>query len=241
MNWFTCVLPIKKVSLFQTGRFQNKSFSEAKPLFPGRRSKEFKVFISEFGISDDLTTGKECLKTELKDLSEELKQAFIPYFSLKGSSLVLKKKSDSEDNQSEIESNNKMYQEASAKLTKVINKVFECILVRTATEYKNYRTSQNHIGCTIYSYVYYSSMKKLSKKIVELLEETLVEFSKSKCNCQLTNKNFKQASCYYLLYSVKAIKTSVTAEVSHYHKYKKIKKDCKPFVHYNIHKIFAFK
>ncbi|OII70834.1 uncharacterized protein cubi_00979 [Cryptosporidium ubiquitum] len=240
-NRSTAVLLTEQVSLFQVSRLQNQPFLESKPLFDGKGNKEYKIFISEFGISDDLTTGKECSSNELNSLFEELKQMFIKYYSLKGSILDLKKKSISDQVQEQIEMGSKMYQEADIELKKLISKIFACIIIRTAPDYINHSTSQNHIGCSIHSYVYYLSMKRLSKKIIKLLEETLSKFSKSKSNCQLVNANFKQTSCHYLLCSLKAIKASIITETYYYYQYKRTQKNCKPFVQRNIYKLFLFK
>ncbi|KAH8585057.1 uncharacterized protein ELE39_001008 [Cryptosporidium sp. chipmunk genotype I] len=240
-NVFTETLQMIQVSFFQVGTPQYQSFSETRLLFPGKGNKEYKAFLSEFGVLDDLKIVKECSRNGLNKLFVELRQRFISYYSLKGVLLSFKKKPISIINQSQVETSNQMFHETSNELFKLLNQIFSCIVIKKASKYKNYRVSINHLDCTIYSYVYYLSMKKLSKRIIDLLEETLSSFTKSKCNCQQFNTDFKQSSCYYLFFSVKAIKSSITTETSYYSQYKRIKKNCEPYVFFRIRKILSFK
>ncbi|TRY52435.1 Uncharacterized protein CTYZ_00002886 [Cryptosporidium tyzzeri] len=238
---FTEILEMNQVSLFQVGMPQYQSFTEAKPLFSGKGNKEYRDFLAKFGVSDDLKIIKARSNKALKKLLLELKQAFVKYYSLKGLVLSFKKKPSSVENQDLVESNIRMLQEANAELSKLLSELFSCIVLKKASEYKNYTVSNNHFDCTIYSYVYYSSMKELSKRIVILLEETLLSFSKSKCSCEQYNVNVKQSSCYYLFFSVKAIKASMATETSYYCIYKRTKKNCEQHTYISLRKALSFR
>lgn len=238
---FTEILKMNQVSLFQVGIPQYQSFSEAKPLFSGKGSKEYRDFLAEFGVLDGLEIAKVRSNKALKKLLLELKQIFIKYYSLKGLVLSFKKKPSSVENQDLVENNNRMLQEANTELSKLLLEIFSSIVLKKASKYKNYTVSNNHFDCTIYSYVYYSSMKELSKRIIILLEETLSSFSKSKCSCQQFNVNVKQSPCYYLFFSVKAIKASIATETSYYCQYKRIKKNCGPYANLSLRKALSFR
>ncbi|KAK9173478.1 hypothetical protein CmeUKMEL1_02935 [Cryptosporidium meleagridis] len=235
------MLEMNQVSLFQVGMPQYQPFSEAKPIFSGKGSKEYREFLAEFGVLDDLEITKVCSNKTLKKLLSELEQAFAKYYSLKGLALSLKKKPSSVENHDLVENNNQMLQEANTELSKLLLQIFSCIVLKKASKYKNYIVSANHFGCTIYSYVYYSSMKELSKRIVALLEETLSSFIKSKCSCKQFNSNVKQSSCYYLFFSVKAIKASIATETSYFCQYKRIKKNCESYAYLSLRKVLSFR
>lgn len=232
------LITIEQVSMVKAMGIQHPTFSETESLFPGKGNKDEKAFLLEFGISSDLKTGVECSDSQLKTLLMDLRLKLVPYFSLKGQVMSLKKKSDSTENQDEIESSLETLKAAKADVTKILNKAFACIAVKTVSRYKNATMSQNHFDCTMHSYIYYSSMKKLSKKLIAMLEETFDSFTKSKQYCKLTHMDVNLPTCSYLQYSFKAVKDMTAIQTSHFFQYKRIKKRCKYFINFQIYTLF---
>ncbi|KAJ1606212.1 hypothetical protein OIY81_598 [Cryptosporidium canis] len=227
---------IQQVSILEIMGIQHETFSEVKSLFPGKKHKDEKAFLTEFGISDDLKPERDCSKSELNNLLMELRMKMIPYFSLKGQVISLKRRKDSAENQDQIEGVKKMYKDAKAKLKQQLDKVFACIVNRTASKYRNCTMSRNHFDCKMHTYIYHSSMKKLNKKITKLLEEAFVSFSKSRGNCRVNKSGIHHTTCNHLFYSVRAIKQSITAQTSQYFQFKRMKKRCQPYVAIRIRK-----
>ncbi|KAJ1609195.1 hypothetical protein OJ253_1655 [Cryptosporidium canis] len=209
---------------------RHETFSEVKSLFPGKIHKDEKAFLTEFGILDDLKPERECSKSELNNLLMELWMKIVPFFSLKGQVISLKRRKDSAENQDQIEGVKKVYKCAKAKLNQQLDKVFRCIVNRTVYKYRYCTMSRNHLDCKMHTYIYHSSMKKLNKKITKLLGEAFVILSKSRGNCRVNKSGIHHTTCNHLFYSARAIKQSITTQTTQYFQFKRMKKRCQPYV-----------
>lgn len=233
------LITVKQVSMLKAMGIQYQIFSETESLFPGKGNKDEKAFLLEFGISSDLETEAKCSRDKLKTLLVDLKLKLMHYFPLKGQVMSLKKKSDSTENQDEIETSLEALKESRAELNKILNNIFECVVTKTVSRHKSSTMSPNHVNCTIYSYIYHSSIKKLDKKLIIILEDIFFSLSKSHQYCKLTYVDVRLPTCQHLLYSVKIVKDNISFQTSRYFQCKRMKKRCKHFLNSNILQFFG--
>ncbi|KAF7459192.1 hypothetical protein HWI79_311 [Cryptosporidium felis] len=211
--------------------------------FHGDQGGDIYSYLQGFGLKYGLELEKKCSKKEMKNISKRLRGLLTKLMIHNGKYKKLEENNSRTQSQvphssREMASEFKALLSTQAKVRKLLEELFECILALLAPKYSTRSEIPNNLDCNKRMYLYYSALSTESKILIKLLKKTLKEVEKLANEC-LRSSHLPVVRCNFYKHSIGSVQTSIKLQEKILKDSKDKKKVCKPYIVKGLRKLLA--